>query len=160
MVNYLFSVLLAVAALQPISIVNKTGINFCTIEIKKPVVLTWEMLFKVTFAEKYSEKYKMKVNVPEFDAALRHLNNKEVVIEGFAIPTGILSSTFVLSQNPYADCYFCGNAGVETVMTIKCLGKAPKFKTDDFVKLKGVFVLNSSDINELIYTLKNATVIK
>ena len=128
--------------------------------VVKPVKLTWEMLFKVVLVEKYSARYKMKINVPDFDYTLKDLNNKEVVIEGFVIPTGVSSNTFVLSQNPYSACYFCGNGGVETVMTVKYSGIVPKFKTDDYIKLKGIFELNNTDINELIYVLNKAKQIK
>lgn len=126
----------------------------------KPVLLTWEMLFKVVFEEKYSNKYKMKVNVPDFDPSLKALNKKEVIIADFVIPTGIGSNTFVLSQNPYASCFFCGQGGVETVMTIKYKGKAPRYKTDDYITLKGIFELNSTNIEEFIYILNNAVEVK
>lgn len=128
--------------------------------IEKPVMLTWEMLFKVVLIEKYSKKYKMKVNVPDFDPSLLKLDKKEVFVTGFVIPTGIGSNTFTLSQNPYASCFFCGNGGVETVMTIKYKGKAPRYKTDDYITLKGTLELNSTNIEEFIYILNNAIEVK
>jgi hypothetical protein len=131
-----------------------------TATVVKPVVLTWEMLFKVVFEEKYSKKYKMKINVPDFDPTLQALNKKEVLITGFVIPTGIDNNSFVLSQNPYASCFFCGQGGVETVMTIKYKGKAPRYKTDDYITLKGIFELNSTNIEEFIYILNDAVEIK
>jgi hypothetical protein len=156
----LLSVLLGVFALQP-QIVNHSGIsNSANINVAPPALLTWEMLFKVIFVQKYSNKYKMKVNVPEFDYSLQQLNHKEVIIAGFAIPTSVGSSNFVLSQNPFSSCYFCGNGGVETVMTIKYKGKAPRYKTDDYITLKGTLELNSTNIDELIYVLTNATQVK
>ena len=156
----LFIIMLGLIVAPQSAFTTATVKNNLIINTSKPVELTWEMLFKVILVEKYSPKYKMKINVPDFDYTLKDLNNKEVVIEGFAIPTGVSSNTFVLSQNPYAACYFCGNGGVETVMTIKYSGIAPKFKTDDYIKLKGIFELNSTDINELIYVLNKATLIK
>lgn len=136
-------------------------LKYCAVAIaEKPVVLTWEMLFKVVLVEKYSTKYKTKINVPEFDYTLQKLDKKEVTISGFVIPTVINSNNFVLSQNPYASCYFCGNGGPETVMTIKYKGRPPKYKTDDFITLKGIFQLNNTDVNELIYVLNNAVQVK
>ncbi|MEP6713320.1 MAG: hypothetical protein ABJA37_12920 [Ferruginibacter sp.] len=158
--KYIFSLFFGLLALQPLVPNHAATMSNTNIAGATPVLLTWDMLFKVILVEKYSPKYKMKINVPEFDYTLQQMNHKEVVIEGFAIPTGILSTTFVLSKNPYAACYFCGNGGIETVMTIKYFGIAPKFKTDDYIKVKGIFELNSTDVNELIYVLKNATVIK
>ena len=102
----------------------------------------------------------MKVNVPDFDPTLQNLNKKEVLVAGFVIPTGIGGNTFVLSQNPYASCFFCGQGGVETVMTIKYKGNAPRYKTDDYITLKGTLELNSTDIEEFIYILNNAEEVK
>jgi hypothetical protein len=134
--------------------------NHTAATLAQPVVLTWEMLFKVIFEEKYSKKYRTKINVPSFDPTLQVLNKKVVLVSGFVIPTGIGNNTFVLSQNPYASCFFCGQGGVETVMTIKYRGKTPRYKTDDYITLKGIFELNSTNIVEFIYILNDAVEIK
>lgn len=131
-----------------------------TATLVKPVVLTWEMLFRVVFEEKYSNKYKMKINVPDFDPTLQALNKKEVLVTGFVIPTGVGNNSFVLSKNPYAACFFCGQGGVETVMTIRYKGKAQRYKTDDYITLKGILELNSTNIEEFIYILNDAVEIK
>ena len=158
--NYIFSLMFGLMALQPLLNLDAAAINQPHLCVAKPVLLTWEMLFKVIFVEKYNSKYKMKVMAPEFDVSIQKLNTKEVTISGFVIPTGINSNIFALSQNPFSSCYFCGNGGPETVMSIKYNGKPPKYKTDDYITLKGVFQLNSTDINELIYILKNAVQVK
>ena len=156
----LFIIVIGLIVAPPSASTNAPVKYSASNNVVKPVKLTWEMLFKVVLVEQYSARYKMKINVPDFDYTLKDLNNKEVVIEGFVIPTGVSSNTFVLSQNPYSACYFCGNGGVETVMTIKYSGIAPKFKTDDYIKLKGIFELNSTNINELIYVLNKASQLK
>jgi len=160
MVNYIFNLLFGLMALHPLVPNHATTIGSTNMFVAKPVLLTWEMLFKVIMVEKYSTRYKMKVMAPEFDITLQKLNTREVTISGFVIPTGINSNIFALSQNPFSSCYFCGNGGPETVMSIKYNGKPPKYKTDDYITLKGVFQLNSTDINELIYILKNAVQVK
>jgi hypothetical protein len=121
----------------------------------KPVLLTWDMLFKVILIEKYSSRYKSKINVPDFDPSLWKLNGKTVYISGFAIPTTTYGTDFVLSQNPYSACYFCGNGGVETVMTLK-FKKKHRYKTDDYITVKGKLLLNDKNIEELIYVLQDA----
>lgn len=120
------------------------------------VKLTWEMLAKVKLVEKWSPELEEKINVPQFDITLQNLNRKEVIISGFVIPTTVDGTGFVLSKTPYASCYFCGNGGIETVMTIKYKGKQPAFKMDDFITLKGTLTLNSTNIEELIYILNDA----
>jgi len=141
------------AAITPVK--NNLGIA-----VVVPVKLTWDMMFKVLLVEKYSKKYGMTINVPEFDYSLQQLNRKEVIVYGYVIPTAVDGNSFVLSKTPFSSCYFCGNGGVETVMTIKYKGKAPRYKTDDYIALKGIFELNSTDINELIYVLNNAIEVK
>jgi hypothetical protein len=154
MVNYLIYGLLFAASVKPV--LPNTAIA----ALPKPIVLTWQMLFKVVMEEKYSAKYKMKIEVPKFDDSLWEINKKEVIVEGFVIPTGINSNSFALSQNPFSSCFFCGQAGPETVMTIKYKGKAPKYKTDDYITLKGTFELNDKNIEEFIYILNNAVEVK
>jgi len=152
MVAFIAALPLAATVTDPINNLNET--------IVKPVELTWDMLFKVILVEKYSSKHKTKINVPEFDYSLQQLNRKEVIIYGYFIPTTLDGNSFVLSKTPFSSCYFCGSGGVETVMTVKYKGKAPKYKTDDYIGLKGTFALNSTDVNELIYVLNNATQVK
>lgn len=162
MVKLLFYAWMITVAVLPHQV---TSHFFCQNKIvqtisAKPTELTWDMLFKMILVEKYSTKYKMKINVPEFDPTLQSLNRREIFITGYVIPTGITSNNFVLSKSPYAACYFCGQGGVETVMSIKYKGKPRRYKTDDYVTLKGILELNSTNINELIYILHNAEEIK
>lgn len=154
MVNCLIYGLLVAASFKPV--LPNTTLPACP----KPIVLTWQMLFKVVMEERYSAKYKMKIELPKFDDSLWEINKKEVIVEGFIIPTGINTNKFALSQNPYSACFFCGRAGPETVMTIKFKGKAPQYKTDEFVSFKGIFELNDKNIEEFIYILNNAVEIK
>jgi len=160
MVKFLTNMMFALMAASPLAATVPNPINSSIESIVKPIELTWDMLFKVILVEKYSSKHKMKINVPEFDYSLQQLNRKEVIIYGYVIPTTIDGNSFVLSKTPFSSCYFCGNGGVETVMTVKYKGKAPRYKIDDYIALKGTFELNSTDINELIYVLNNATHVK
>lgn len=126
----------------------------------KPIALTWQMLFKVIFEPKWSKEYKMKIDMPVFDESLLAINKKEVYITGFMIPVSVDKSRMVLSQNPNATCYFCGQGGPETIMAIRFKGAPKRYKTDDYVTLKGVFELNGTNPNEFIYILNNAEEIK
>lgn len=131
--------------------------------VKPPVVpieLTWQMLFKVIFEPKWSKEYKMNLDMPVFDKSLLWINNKEVFISGFMIPVSVDKSRMVLSKNPNATCYFCGQGGPETIMAIRFKGSHKRYKTDDYVTLKGVFELNGNNPNEFIYMLNNAEEIK
>ena len=72
------------------------------------------------------------------------------------IPVDIDANYYVLSANPFASCFFCGQAGPESVVSIKFKGVNRRFNTDDRVTIKGKFRLNATDINELNYILDQA----
>ena len=88
------------------------------------------------------------------------LNGKEVTVKGYIIPVEGYKNhqKFVFSTFPYNICFFCGGAGLETVMEIYA-DEAVKY-TSDPVVLKGKLELNASDFNRLIYALNGATLVK
>jgi len=55
-------------------------------------------------------------------------------------------------------CFFCGGAGPETVMEV--FAKEPIKYSAEPVMLKGKLELNDSDVNRLIYTLKDVEIAK
>jgi len=61
---------------------------------------------------------------------------------------------FVLSAYPYNLCYFCGNAGPETVMEVY-MKNTIQYSSRP-ITVKGKLVLNQSDFDMLIYQLKEA----
>ena len=85
---------------------------------------------------------------------------KEIEIKGYIIPVeGYKSHTeFIFSAFPYNMCFFCGNAGAETVMEV--YAKEPvKYQTESIV-IKGILELNDTDINQLMYILKDAVIVE
>ena len=115
---------------------------------------SWKTLSKITFRKQYDELMGFKVDVPVFSDEVKALAGKEIVVRGYIIPTeGYKSHTeFVFSAFPYNMCFFCGGAGVETVMEVEA--KEPIEFTAEVVTIRGVLELNDSDINRLIYILK------
>jgi hypothetical protein len=55
-------------------------------------------------------------------------------------------------------CFFCGNAGPETVMEVFSKDKV-KYTTD-LITIKGTLSLNDSDAMRLMYILKDARLLK
>ena len=55
-------------------------------------------------------------------------------------------------------CFFCGGAGPETVMEVEAL--EPVEYTAEQVTLTGKLTLNDSDINRLMYLIKDAKLTK
>ncbi|GAB5557574.1 MAG: hypothetical protein SchgKO_17870 [Schleiferiaceae bacterium] len=93
---------------------------------------------------------------PRFPESVTAYDGQEVVIQGFIIPMDVGENAYVLSMNPFSSCFFCGNAGPETVMELKFKDPQSKFLTDQFIRVKGVLRLNRYNSNGFFYTLENA----
>ncbi len=125
----------------------------------EPTKITWDTLRDVTFKKKWSAEESMFILYPTFGAKVTALKNKEVELTGYMIPVDVDTNMYVLSANPFSACFFCGQAGPESVVQIKFKKTTKRFNTDDRVTVKGTFVTNADDINEMNYILTNAEVI-
>ena len=121
---------------------------------------TWKTLGKITFKKQYDEFMGFKVDVPVFSPEVKALDGKEITIKGYIIPTEGYKShkDFVFSAYPYNMCYFCGGAGPETVMEVTAI-EGIKYTADPVV-ITGILQLNSGDVNQLIYSMTKAKLVK
>jgi len=122
------------------------------------VLLQWDDLLKISFEKKMDEKLGMEVDLPVFNERLKALEGKEVIAEGFYIPVDETGdeNIVILSAYPFAQCFFCGQAGVESIIDIIISEKLPHFKTDTKVKFSGKLKLNADNFDFLIYMLEDA----
>jgi len=127
---------------------------------QSPGPSTWKTLSKITFKKEFDELMGFKVDVPVFSKPIQELEGTEITIKGYIIPVdGYKSHTeFIFSAFPYNMCFFCGGAGPETVMEV--LASEPVEYSAESVKLKGILKLNNEDINQLMYKLENAVLVK
>jgi len=125
-----------------------------------PLDVQWETLVNVDFKKKWNEEFKMNMEIPIFNNEIKKLAGRSISIAGFLIPVTTYGNEYVLSQNPYAGCYFCGNAGIESVMDLKFKNNAIRYKLDKYVVLQGTLQLNDKDATQFIYTLNNAVEVK
>ncbi|MBL0300787.1 MAG: DUF3299 domain-containing protein [Cytophagaceae bacterium] len=121
-----------------------------------PIKITWESLRDVTFKKKWNAKENMFILEPSFGPKVSALKGKTVSLTGYMIPVDVDANYYVLSANPFASCFFCGQAGPESVVSVKFKSNSKRFNTDDRVTISGIFVLNTEDINELNYILEKA----
>lgn len=121
--------------------------------------ITWEQLSNVTFTQEYSDAVGSFINIPSFSPTVETLDGKMVEISGYIIPVDIPNGLYVLSANPFANCFFCGNAGPETVIELVFKKKSKRFNTDDFIRLRGKMSLNAKDIYKLNYILSDVEII-
>jgi len=119
--------------------------------------LTWKLLGNISYSKKTVKDYG-EVDFPVVNAKLKTLGKKTVVISGFIIP--IDSKNYAISKNVFAACFFCGKSGPETLAGIKFRGSLPKLNTDQYVTLKGTFRYNETDIEDWIYHIEDAVIVK
>jgi hypothetical protein len=119
--------------------------------------IDWSLLAKVTWDDRYFPKYDESVWYPEFSKEVLALDSALIQIEGYVIPVDVESGYYVLSANPYTSCFFCGNAGPESVMELQFpKGVKESFKTDEIATFKGRLKLNWDDLEHCNYILKGA----
>lgn len=124
--------------------------------------LEWPYLLSTRFEQKYDQSLAMEVEIPQFSDTLMALAGEKVRISGYYIPVDETGdeNIVILSAYPYAQCFFCGQAGVESIIDILPSMPLPRLKTDDRVTFEGKFKLNRDDYDFLIYILEDAVLVQ
>jgi hypothetical protein len=124
------------------------------------VSLTWMTLKYVDFEMVWDNDLEAHRMFPTFGERVKEQEGKQVEISGYIIPYSLDEGTFVLSAKPNSDCYFCGGAGPESVLSLKFKDNGGTFTVDDYIKVKGKFRLNSNDVYDLYYILDDAEIVE
>ncbi len=119
-------------------------------------LLGWDSLTDVGFKFEYVEQFKQEVEIPIFGDRLEAREGKMLTISGYFVPAVMEKNTVMLSKLPYASCFFCGGAGIESVIEVHFLDKPRKFRTDEIVRVRGKLKLNARDFDHLIFILEEA----
>lgn len=136
---------------------NSFGLSESFIQ-SKPDTLSWKLLGVIKYIKKPNKDFPEGVMYPIVNSTLKEKNKKKIVMSGFIIPVD--NVTYALSKNVFASCFFCGQAGPETIMGIKFKGTTPRLKTDQYVTLEGTFRYNDSDVDDWIYHIDDAVIVK
>lgn len=131
--------------------------HFAVVQNTKPDTLSWKLLGQVKYLKKPDEEYG-EIMWPIINTQLKKTNGKRIVMSGFVIP--IDNTSYALSKNVFASCFFCGKAGPETIMGIKFRDKKTKMKTDTYVMLEGKFRVNDKNAEDWMYHIEDAVVVK
>ncbi|MDO6519397.1 hypothetical protein [Zobellia uliginosa] len=118
--------------------------------------LTWDDLAKIDYTEKYFPAYESNFLYPEFSQEIINLQGKQVGLSGYYLDVAPDGDLFILSKNPLASCFFCGNGGPETAVELQFKTK-PDFKTDDVVLITGTLKLNKDDVEHFNYILTDCS---
>jgi hypothetical protein len=120
--------------------------------------LTWKLLGQIKYIKKATKDYPEGVMFPVVNTTLKTKSKKQVVMSGFIIP--IDNKNYALSKNVFASCFFCGQAGPETIMGLHFKNPNMKLKTDQYVTITGTFRYNDADVDDWIYHVDNAVITK
>ncbi|MCI4669473.1 MAG: DUF3299 domain-containing protein [Bacteroidia bacterium] len=121
--------------------------------------VNWVQLSEVRFSRGMDLSTGYLVDRPRFSKRIKSLENKRIEISGYMLPIDLKGEAYALSRYPYSACFFCGGAGLESVIEIWFLKDGQQFKLDQRVTLKGKLRLNPSG-DGLIYLLEQAEVVK
>lgn len=122
------------------------------------------MLTDVRVRYTWSIKHGAYITRARFGDQVQQLDGKEVTLKGFFLAADLTGNLFVLSNNPMATCFFCGVAGIESVLEIEPhpddLRLFKRLRTDNYIEVKGTLELNPDDFERLIYILKDVRLVK
>jgi hypothetical protein len=125
--------------------------------LAQPSSVGWDLFAKVKFSPQLVKEVNEYFLIPVFDPRIKFYEGKEMTLEGYYMPLDLENGhTIVLSKNPYAQCFFCGGAGPESVAEISFLTRPPKFKVDQIVRVTGTLKLNDKDIDHMNFILTDA----
>ena len=120
-------------------------------------LLTWDLLRLVTFEKKYYENEAQYFDFPVYEQEVLDLEGKPVYISGYLLPINPDSNMYVLSENTFSSCFFCGQAGAESIVELTLAEELDKsYTTDQWIAFKGILRLNADDLDHLYYILEDA----
>jgi hypothetical protein len=133
-----------------------------------PPVGPWADLLQLKFSINFDKEADDVVFKPKFTSKIKSYENKYIEVEGFIIPYEIAANAlgdmsddgqqFMFSAFPLASCFFCGEAGAESVMEVS--PKNPISYTKEKIKIRGKLELNEADYLKLPYLLKEVEIIE
>ena len=124
--------------------------------LSQPAVVQWELLEDIRYRLRYFSEIGAEIFAPIFGSAVESLHEREVIIEGYIIPLDGKSELLCLSFNPYASCFFCGNASPASILNLQLKEKGKRYEMDSYKKFKGTLHLNLDDPNQFYYILRDA----
>jgi hypothetical protein len=109
--------------------------------------------FKDVYLEELDSYYWKPVFGPQVIAA----ENEDVYITGYVIPVDLDEDFYVLSRYPFANCFFCGGAGPESVIDLRFADSDHRtYQTDERLAFHGNLRLNADDVYQMNYILEGA----
>jgi len=120
----------------------------------------WDQFAKATFRDEYIEEYFSYATLLEYDDFAQTLDGQKMTLNGHYIPV-MDEDIIILSKYAYANCFFCGGAGLESVVEIRMKDKPPrKFELDEKLTFKGKLKLNTTEWEFVSFILEDAVLVE
>jgi len=133
---------------------------FISNSVFSQIEIDWLKLRDVYYKSEYKEEMYGYFQTPYFGKELESLDNKEVKITGYMLTLAPDEGIFMLSQNPYADCFFCGFGGPESAIELRLKPGYDDFLMDELVTVTGILRLKREDVSSGVYIMDDAVAIK
>lgn len=117
--------------------------------------IDWPQLAEVRYVRQVDLSTGYVVDRPRFSREIKALADQEVAIGGYLLPLDVSGESYALSRYPYSACFFCGGAGLESVMNVWFVEAKQRYRLDQYVTLKGTLRLSDSG-DGLLYLLEDA----
>ena len=121
----------------------------------------WEAFADTQFKWEWVEELGAEVQIPVFPRKVKELNGKEITLTGHFLPLELEGERIIISQMPYAACFFCGGGvGQESVAEVVFNSVQRPFRIDELLTVKGRLKLNKDDYDHLVFILEDARIIE
>ena len=136
-----------------------TGIFLSSVQVSAQGSRGWESFEGVKFESQYDERIDDYQLLPEFSDEILAKEGTVIELTGYYVPFDLEDGAVILSRYPYAQCFFCGNAGPESVAEVYFKQQQGKFLPDQLLSVSGILKLNTNDADHLNFILEEAELI-
>ena len=120
----------------------------------------WQPFEGIKFEYRYNETIDDYLMFPEFSDDILAKDGTVIQLTGYYVPFDIEGGGVILSRYPYAQCFFCGNAGPESVAEVYFQKQQNlRFRPDQLITVSGVLKLNADDADHLSLILEQAALV-
>jgi len=121
---------------------------------------SWDLFEKATFQDKYIEEYFSYATLLVEDEYSRNLDGQKLTLGGHYIPV-MDEEVIILSKYAYANCFFCGGAGLESVVEVRMKEEMPrKFELDEKLTFTGKLRINTTEWEFVSFILEDAVLVE
>ena len=118
----------------------------------------WRTLAMIKFDMQMGEANDMVIQKPRTEPMIKAMDGDEVLVKGYIIPLSGKKgqSHFMFSAYPFANCFFCGKAGAESVMEVFTRDDKKIDYSDEAIYIKGTFKYLGFKPNDIMFSLTDA----